>query len=413
MRAKWILGCSAVLALASVPASAQPVVAAKSGTVSVADGQVFLDDKLLEIQPGQFPDMKEKSVLRTEEGRAEVLLPPGMFLRVGEKASFRMVSNRLVDTRVELLTGSGVVEIDATSKDAQVTMVLKDGTVTFTKGIYRFDAEPARLKVFDGSADVAIGGHNFTVASGKMIGLSSDSASVERFDIKDTDSLDHWSRRRGEELAMANVSAAKRAQGNTWSASVNPCLGMGVGPYAGVGPSYAMGAPGYGVWTYNPWYGMYTYMPCNGYFMSPYGYSYWSPFMVYRLYYNPGMFFNRGGLGGGGFNSGGGVIARGLTGGGVAPGRGSMTSAGTISHGYSGVVSAASSAGSARSGGPIGGGGSFGGGAAAGGGGAGGGGHASGGGFGGGGGGFGGGAGGGHAGGGGAAAGGGGGGGRH
>ena len=44
--------------------------------------------------------------------------------------------------------------------------------------------------------------------------------------------------------------------------------------------------PGSGVWTYNPWYGMITYMPCNGMLMSPYGYNYWSPYTVGRVYYS-------------------------------------------------------------------------------------------------------------------------------
>jgi len=388
MRATWILGCSAVLALATMPAVAQPVVAAKSGTISVADGKVFLDDKPLDIQPGQFPDMKEKSVLRTEEGRAEVLLPPGMFLRVGENASFRMVSNRLVDTRVELLGGSGVVEIDATSKDAQVTLLAKDGTVTFAKGIYRFDTQPARLKVFDGNATVEIGGHTVSVPAGKMIGLAGDTAAVEKFDPTDTDSLDHWSRRRGEELAMANVSAAKRAQGNSWSFAVNPC--MGYGPYGGYGtyPAAYPGMPynglgyngvGYGAWTYNPWYGMYTYMPCNGMFLSPYGYNLWSPYTVGRMYYGGGSIFGRGSRGG--------VLGGGL---GSSINRGGLSSApgGRISHGFGGVVGAGSTGAAAGVGGAgtggagARGGGGFGGGGGAG---AGGGGHAGGGGFGGGG----------------------------
>ena len=30
-------------------------------------------------------------------------------------------------------------------------------------------------------------------------------------------------------------------------------------------------------WGYNSWYAMYTYVPCSGYFMSPYGFSYFSP----------------------------------------------------------------------------------------------------------------------------------------
>lgn len=343
MRATWMLGLFGVLALAALPASAQPVVAAKSGTISLAEGKVLLDDKPLDIQPGQFPDMKEKSVLRTEEGRAEVLLPPGMFLRVGENASTRMISNRLVDTRMELLSGSGVLEIDASSKDAQVTMLCKNATVTFTKGIYRFDSEPARLKVFEGSADVSVDGRSLTVSSGKLIGLTGDTASVEKFDVKDTDSLDHWSRRRGEELAVANVSAARRVSTSSWSGGFNPCMPGMYSPYSGgYWPSaYALGGGSIGgAWTYNPWYGMITYMPCSGMLMSPYGYGFWSPYTVGRLYYGfyPGGYFGRG-YGYGTGSGGGGTPVRGI--GSPSAGRGGSGYSGVASHsttgGFSGV----------------------------------------------------------------------------
>src|SRR6476660_9735479 len=100
------------LAFGAVSAYAQPVIGAKSGVVSVAEGKVYLADHLLELQPTQFPDIKENTILRTEEGRAEVLLTPGVFLRVGENSSFKMISNRLIDTRLELLSGSAVIEAD-------------------------------------------------------------------------------------------------------------------------------------------------------------------------------------------------------------------------------------------------------------------------------------------------------------
>ena len=296
MKTTWILGLSAMaLALGAVPALAQPVISAKSGTIALADGNVYLDNKLLDVQPGQFPDMKENTVLRTEEGRAEVLLPPGMVLRVGENSSFRLITNRLVDTRLEFLTGSGIIEADEIAKDTNVTVVCKEATVTFTKaGIYRFDAEPGRLKVFEGVASVQMAGQTpLAVSGGKMVTLAGQIASVEKFDIKDTDSLDHWSRKRGEQMAMANVSAAKRVHNSPWLISNNPCVMSYTGRYTG---GYTQST---GSWGWNPWYGMITYIPCNGTLMSPYGYRYWSPNTVSRVYYQPPPpTYNGGGFGG-------------------------------------------------------------------------------------------------------------------
>src|ERR1051325_12102268 len=97
---RWLVALS-LAAIAAIPALAQTVIGAKSGVINWVEGDVFLADKPYVMQPSQFGEVKETMVFRTEEGRAEILLPPGVFLRLGEKASFKMISNRLIDTRIE------------------------------------------------------------------------------------------------------------------------------------------------------------------------------------------------------------------------------------------------------------------------------------------------------------------------
>jgi len=277
MKLLWYAGCAA-LALASgvVTASAQPVISAKSGTIALVEGKVYLNDQLVEPSLTKFPDIKENGVVRTEEGRTEVLLTPGVSLHLGENASFRLVSNRLIDTRLELLTGSAVVDALEIAKDTNVTVVCKEGTVAVSKaGHFRFDTNPARIKVFAGVADVTLKGEHLEVPAAKMLSLSGDSATVEKFDREETDSLDNWARRRGEEMAVANVSAAKHTYDT----------------YGSVGPG--------GGWTFNPYFGLWTYLPYSGRYCDPfYGYCYWSPGYVTRLFYNPGGFYGGGGGGG-------------------------------------------------------------------------------------------------------------------
>src|ERR1039458_7667041 len=97
-----------VLALAagSIAALAQSaVISARSGLIHYVEGQVYLGDQLVETKFGVFPEVKENQQLKTEEGRAEVLLTPGVFLRLGENSSFRMITNRLIDTRLEFQIG--------------------------------------------------------------------------------------------------------------------------------------------------------------------------------------------------------------------------------------------------------------------------------------------------------------------
>ncbi|HMD70977.1 MAG TPA: hypothetical protein VKF41_06510 [Bryobacteraceae bacterium] len=298
MKPVWMAGLLAViLALSAIPALAQPVISAKSGLISYVEGKVFLSDQVVEPSPTHFPDVKENAMVRTDEGRAEVLLTPGVILRLGENSSIKMLTNRLIDTRLELLTGSAVVEADEIAKDTNVTLVCKDGTVSLSKkGLYRFDTAPARVKVFEGLATANIAGQNFEVATGKMLSLGGTLAAVEKFNKEDTDSLDNWSKRRGELVAMANVSAAKQVHDSGCagysfvtpvSTTTQPCLN----------PC----APG---WRYNPWYGMITYIPC-GTAWSPYGYRYWSPMNVMRAYYTPPVY--NGNRGYGGYGGGGGV----------------------------------------------------------------------------------------------------------
>jgi len=335
----------AVLALAVLPAHAQTVIGAKSGVINWVEGDVFLGDKPYVMQPSQFGEVKETMVFRTEEGRAEILLPPGVFFRLGEKSSFKMISNRLIDTRVEVLTGSAVMEIDDMAKDASVTVLCKDGTITLSKaGLYRFDSQPAQVKVYKGSADVAVNGQTVGVGAGKMVQLDGAVAMAEKFNIADTDSLDRWSHRRAEVLANANVSAAKQAHYGGYGAS-NPCAAYGGYGGYNTGPF----AKPWGTWGYNPYYGMGTYIPCNGTLNSPYGYRYWSPLAVYRAFYAPRPTYapsmNTGGFGGASYPT------MGSTGGGYS---GTVASAPSVSASAPAAASsgssAASSAGSSSAG---------------------------------------------------------------
>src|ERR1017187_3516383 len=271
----------AMLALVVVTASAQPIISAKSGVIAGLEGKVFLDNQALESSVTHFPDMKENSVLRTEDGRAEVLLPPGYVLRIGENASFKMVTSRLIDTRVEMLTGSGIVEVDENSKDTNVVVALKAGAATLTKtGVYRFDSEPAQIKVFSGTASVLVGDNTILVPTGHMLSLAADAALVEKFDTGDTDALDHWARRRAEAMAVANVSAAKYVNDN-------------------------YGKLNHSSWGFNPYFGLYTYIPMYGSMCNPYyNYCYYSPGVVYNRFYAPAASYTTNFEQGGNFNSG-------------------------------------------------------------------------------------------------------------
>ena len=69
------------------------------------------------------------------------------------------------------LTWDDAMEI---AKETNLTFVYKDNMVALTKaGIYRFDCAPARIKVFQGSAEVKTANNTVQLGSGKMLNLGS------------------------------------------------------------------------------------------------------------------------------------------------------------------------------------------------------------------------------------------------
>jgi hypothetical protein len=253
-----------VFPLALLPAAAQSIVSAQSGTVHYYEGEVLLDGRQVETKFGNFSQIKEKAVLATGEGRAEVLLTPGVFLRVGENTSLKMLSSRLSDTRLELLAGSAVLEVADPSlmdapKTAPITILVKDTTVTVSeKGLYRFDLDPAQIRVYDGKLLAEASGHAVEVKEGRVLALDGTLA-LEKFDTKTGDPLLRWSRRRAEYMSLASISAAKTARdwGGDWDRSR---------------------------WLWNPYFGMFTFIPARGIYNSPFGFRFWSPYTVTRIY---------------------------------------------------------------------------------------------------------------------------------
>ena len=251
-------------------ALAQQVISAHSGVVQYVEGAAYINDNQVDPKFGQFPDIRENQVFRTEEGRAEVLLTPGVFLRLSENSSVRMVSNKLTDTRVEILSGSVMVECEDIPKDNAITLLYKNNSMSLVKrGLYRVDSEPARAAVYDGEAILKSESGQLTLKAGKQTGLNG-ALMAENFDKKDGDELYRWSARRSGYLSKANVSSAMGLRNS--------------GTYTGG-------------WYLNPMFGMYTFIPYRGMFYSPFGFGFFSPYTVGYYGYYPGYYNNYYGYG--------------------------------------------------------------------------------------------------------------------
>src|SRR6202042_3824676 len=99
---------SALVLMAATAAlcSAQSVISAHSGTLHYFEGNVSVNSTPVQLQAGRFSEIKEQRVRRPAQGRAEVLLTPGVLLRIGENSAIKMIDNSLVSTRVEILSGA-------------------------------------------------------------------------------------------------------------------------------------------------------------------------------------------------------------------------------------------------------------------------------------------------------------------
>lgn len=279
----------AISAITVSVCSAQSVTSAHSGTLHYFDGDVSIDGAAVQAKTGRFDEIKEQSVLRTGQGRAEVLLTPGVFLRVGENSAIRMLDNRLLSTRVEILSGNVIVESDdpqMSIKNSPVTMIYKDYEIHLLKhGLVEIGSDPAQMKVYNGEAQVLAGENRATVGEGRMPFFSA-ALTTEKFNDKVGDDLYLWARDRSQTISAANMSSARTI--GTGSAGCN-------------GSSFVSNcAPGGGGWNggwyYNPYFDMYTYVPLAGTMMNPWGYGFYSPLTIFS-YYNPTTYWGGGAVG--------------------------------------------------------------------------------------------------------------------
>jgi hypothetical protein len=259
--------------LALVPAAwGQQVVSARAGLIQYVEGRVLLNDQAIAPKVNEFLQVEKGQTLATEEGRVEVLLTPGAFLRLSENSSFRMISSDLSDTRLEVLSGSALVEVDDLFKENAITLQAGNATVSLKKhGLYRMDAEGGQhFRVYDGEALVTSADQTINAKKGREVEVG-ETLTASKFDADQTDPFYRWSERRAGYIATANVSSARSVMG---------------GGYTG----YGSGLGYLSSWTYNPWFGMYTFVPATGFGYSPFGYALYSPVTVRYVTVQPTSF---------------------------------------------------------------------------------------------------------------------------
>ncbi|MCU1335078.1 MAG: hypothetical protein JWO19_659 [Bryobacterales bacterium] len=248
-----------LISLIAVPAIwAQAVISARSGMVNYVEGGVQLAGQPVKLDGAIFPEVKVGQIFSTQAGHAEILLTPGVFLRLDRNTSFRMISNKLTDTQVEILSGSALVEADEILKDNRIAVKMADSeTLLLKTGLYHFNADAGQVRTFDGKAQVSDASNSTELKGGRTL-LVGSSLTPDKFNKgKAKGELYAWSQQRNYRLALANISAAHGTNSNGFSNSL---------------------------WAWDPWMGMYTFLPRSGHLYSPFGFSWYSPASVWIVF---------------------------------------------------------------------------------------------------------------------------------
>jgi ferric-dicitrate binding protein FerR (iron transport regulator) len=178
-------------ALASIAAFPRPGAPSQPGEIKQVIGRAYLNGERLDPSALTFPNITENSLMRTEGGRVEVLLAPGVTLRLGEGSTLRVLTNQPNDTRIEVLGGSALV---LTDQNAKVTVVCEDIVALSTAGAYRFDNRRYEkinenfclFKVYRGTAEVQLSSVRASLGPGRMMDLNRECADhipVNKFDV--------------------------------------------------------------------------------------------------------------------------------------------------------------------------------------------------------------------------------------
>jgi len=259
-----LIGGLFLAAMLAIPArgDTQPKGSAVPGTLNYVEGQVSVGSQPLDSKSIGSETLGAGQSIRTENGKAEILLTPGVFLRVGSNSSVKMISPGLTNTEIGVEQGEASVEVTEVHKQNDIRIDTDGVTTQLVKnGFYDFDAARNLLLVLDGEAIVDENGSQVKVKGGHELTLNQNSTRPQSFDKNTYKSGDlyRWSSLRSAYLAEANVDAAP-------------------GYIAGGG--YGLGWYG-GGWYWDPWFGCYTFIPGEGIFYSPFGWGFYSPFFAF------------------------------------------------------------------------------------------------------------------------------------
>lgn len=254
----WI---AAALTLALTPCA--EAIPSPVGAISALEGGVTVDGAPVGADVQHAPRVGAGHVLGTENGRAELLLNPGVFLRLAENSAVKVLASSPDHTRLELLRGEALLEVLQMGKEEVLEVVGQESRARLLQeGLYVFRAQRPSLSVYKGKARVEGLEESWihvSVGQNKKLDMSAVGLRPAKFDIRDTDPLYAWSAKRTRTVAQTSESMAENL--------------LALAPSS----SYDSG------WYWNPWFQAWAFIPEDGYRLSAFGYGFYAPTAVHSV----------------------------------------------------------------------------------------------------------------------------------
>ena len=230
--------------------SPAPAGSAVPGTLNYIEGTATVDGHVLAANSVGSVTLQPGQEIATSQGRVEVLLTPGVFLRLDHNSAAKMVSSDLLNTVVDIDRGQAAVEVDQIFRENDLHIVENNVPVQLLKpGFYEFDADRGVVLVFNGeAAALRPSGKFVTIKAHHVLNVAeAPHLKTAGFDesAQEQSNLYRWSSLRSDYLAEANQQIA--------------------GEY---GPGYAAG------WYWDPWAWDYTFLGPYP-FYSPFGWGFY------------------------------------------------------------------------------------------------------------------------------------------
>ncbi len=256
------------------------VISADAGGVNYVEGKVAVmqnNGRNGYLLKGDKLEIGEK-VMTGADGKAEILLNPGSYIRLGENSAFEFANTSLDDLKLKLNRGSAMFEVITDNDFTFAVNTPKGHFYIIESGVYRIDVlgdGSGKIEVWKGKAQVGNNNEQI-VKSGRTATVNGNQVTIEKFDRGDKDSLETWSKTRAKELAKINSRLDKNNMRNTLVSSFR---NNGWNIY-----------DSYGLWVFDRFSGNYCFLPFGYGWNSPYGYGYGRDLWYLRL---PGYIYNQ------------------------------------------------------------------------------------------------------------------------